>query len=138
MALTDIEKIRLLIGDTPTSPFYPIFSDDEIQALLDMQSGNIRLASRMAAISASLQLAGYNSREMTGDIQVWNDISRTYLAALENLISDTSAASLPNGLMPYAAGISWKEVKANNDNPDNVRPELTKISITDAKGVYLF
>lgn len=136
MALTDIEKVRLLIGDVPTSPFYQLFTDEEIQAFLDMNGGNVMQAARLAAISASLQLAGWSTRERTGDIEVWSSLSTQYLKALENLIKDTSSATLPNGLMPYAAGISWSDVCANNNTLDNVRPALTKIQVCDGKGLF--
>jgi hypothetical protein len=129
MALTDIETVRLLVGDTPSSPFYMLFTDEEIQAFLSMNGGNVRQASRMAAIAASMQLAGWTTRETTGDIEIWNVLSTAYLKALDNFISDTSSSSLPNGLRPYASGISWADVNANNANLDNIRPPLTKISV---------
>ena len=62
MALTDIEKIRILIGDSEGSPWYQLFTDDEIQAFLDMTGGNVMQAARLAAIAASMQLAGWNTR----------------------------------------------------------------------------
>jgi len=136
MALTDIEKIRILIGDTEGSPFYQLFTDEEIQAFLDMNGGNVMQAARLAAIAASMQLAGWTTRERTGDIEIWSSLSTQYLKALENLIKDTSSATLPNGLMPYAAGISWSDVRANDNNPDNVRPALTKIQVCDGKGLF--
>ena len=135
MALTDIEKIRLLIGDTPTSPFYQLFTDDEIQAFIDM-TGTILQAARMAAIAASMQLAGWSSRERTGDIEVWSNLSTQYLKALDNFIKDSSATTLPNGLMPYAAGISWTDVDANNANLDNVRLGLARIQVCDKNGFF--
>lgn len=136
MALTDIEKVRLLIGDVEGSPFYILFTDDEIQFFLDYQSNNIIQAARMAAIAASLQLAGWSTRERTGSIEVWSQLSTQYLKALDNFIKDASAYTLPNGLMPYAAGISWADVTANNNDPDNVRPCLTKIRVCDSKGLF--
>lgn len=131
MALTDVEIVRLLIGDTPTSPFYQLFTDEEIQQFLGLNSGNVRQAARMAAIAASMQLAGWTSRERSGDLEVWSNLSTQYLKALENLINDSSAGNLPNGLMPYASGISWDDICANNANPDNVRSPLTKIKVCD-------
>ena len=136
MALTPIEQVRLLIGLGPNSPFAGYMTDEEIQWFLDYSNGRVVDAAVMAAISLSLQLSMVNSREMTGDIQVWNDVSRTYLAALDNFIKDSSAKTLPNGLMPYAAGISWSDVCSNNNNPDNVRPALTKIQVCDGKGLF--
>ena len=132
MALTDVEVVRLLIGDVPSSPFYQLFTDEEIQQFLDLNGGNVRQAARMAAIAASMQLAGWNTRESTGDISVWNELSTAYLKALDNFINDSSSASIPNGLMPYASGISWADVCANNANPDNVRSPLTQIKVCDS------
>ena len=132
MALTDIETVRLLIGDIPTSPFYQLFDDESIQQFLDLNGGNVRQAARMAAIAASMQLAGWNTRETTGDISVWNELSTAYLKALDNFINDSSSASIPNGLMPYASGISWVDVNTNNANPDNVRSPLTQIKVCDS------
>ena len=131
MALTPVQTVRLLIGDTPTSPFYQLFSDEEIQQFLDLNGQNIMQAARLAAIAASMQLAGYSSRERTGDIEVWSNLSTAYLKALENFINDSSSANLPNGLMPYASGISWSDFNANNDNPDNIRSPLTQVKICD-------
>ena len=132
MALTDVETVRLLIGDLPNSPFYQLFDDESIQQFLDLNGGNVRQAARMAAIAASMQLAGWNTRETTGDISVWNELSTAYLKALDNFINDSSSASIPNGLMPYASGISWADVYANNANPDNVRSPLTQIKVCDS------
>lgn len=135
MALTDIEKVRLLIGDVPSSPFYQLFTDEEIQFFIDY-AGSIIQAARMAAISASMQLAGWSTRERTGDIEVWSSLSTQYLKALENLITDASANTLPNGLMPYASGISWEDFNANNNNPDNIRSPLTQIRLCDETGSF--
>ena len=130
MALSPIDQVRILIGDVPSSPFYQLFSDEEIQFFLDQNNGNVQLAARMAAISASFQLAGWSTRERTGDIEVWSSLSTGYLAALKNLI-DNPVTSLPNGMMPWAGGISWSDICANNSNPDNVRPKLTQIKTCD-------
>ena len=132
MALTDVETVRLLIGDLPNSPFYQLFDDESIQQFLDLNGGNVRQAARMAAIAASMQLAGWNTRESTGDISVWNELSTAYLKALDNFINDSSSASIPNGLMPYASGISWRDICSNNTNPDNVRSPLTQIKVCDS------
>ena len=131
MALTPEEQVRILIGDVPSSPFYPIFTSEEIEFFLDVNGNNIMQSAKMAAIAASMQLAGWNTRETTGDITVWNDLSKQYLKALENLINDKSPGNLPNGLMPYASGISWEDFCANNANPDNIRSPLTKIKMCD-------
>ena len=130
MALTPIESVRLLIGDIPGSPFYPLYTDEQIQEFLDLSNQNIQQAARLAAISASFILAGWSTRERTGDIEVWNSLSTQYLKALENVINNP-ILELPNGMMPYAGGISWADVCANNRNPDNVRSPLTQIKTCD-------
>lgn len=130
MALNPIESVRLLIGDIPGSPFYPLYTDEQIQEFLDLSNGNIQQAARLAAISASFILAGWSTRERTGDLEVWNSLSTQYLKALDNVINNP-ILELPNGMMPYAGGISWADVCANKRNPDNVRNPLTKIKTCD-------
>jgi len=131
MALTDVGVVRLLIGLTPANPFNNYMTDEEIQWFIGYNSGNLRQAARMAAASLALSLTSVNTREITGDIHVYNDIARAYTAALNAFITDSNANNLPNGLMPYASGISWEDICANNANPDNVRSPLTKIKVCD-------
>lgn len=102
MALTPVEQVNLLIGNTPANPFYPIFSNEEIQQFLDMANQNVYQAARMAAIAASMTIAGYNTREETGDILVWNDYAKNYLAALANFINNP-AFIIPPNLFPWSA-----------------------------------
>ena len=120
-----ISYVRLMIGDTPSSPFYPIFEDDEIASILENYNWDVRKAVRVAAISASMQFAQMTYRERTGDIEVWNNVSLQYQKALQDLINDNSIGSLGTGLMPYFGGISWCEVGKINGNPDQVRSSLT-------------
>lgn len=102
MALTPVEQVNLLIGNTISNPFYPIFSDEEIQQFLDLNNQNVYQAARMAAISASFTIAGYSTRERTGDIEVWSDYAKNYLAALANFINNPTVL-IPMGLMPWSA-----------------------------------
>lgn len=120
-----IYQVRLMVGDTPTSPFYPLFQDEEIAQFLVMNGGRVRPAIRMAAIAASMQFAQFTYRERTGDIEVWNNISIQYQKALENLINESSTAALPDGLKPYFGGIDWQIVNGYNADPNNVRSPLT-------------
>lgn len=126
-----ILAVRLLIGDVPTSPFYQLFTNDEIQVFLDLNNGNIQAAARMAAISASMQLAAWSTRERTGDIEVWSSLSSNYLKALDYLINNPTG-NIPNGLMPWAGGISKREVCQNNRNPDVVQNPLEHIFTCDS------
>lgn len=120
-----IGLVRLYIGDTQTSPFYPIFSDDEIASILESQGWDLKKGIRYTAIAASMQFAQMTYRERTGDIEVWNNVSLQYQKALKDLISDNSIGSLEGGLMPYFGGISWQQVGEIVGNPDQVRSSLT-------------
>lgn len=129
--LTNEQKITLLkltIGDIPGNPFYPMFQDSDYQLFLDYNSGVINRAIRMAAISASMYLATINYKEMVGEEEIWSNVSRDYQKALKALISEDSINNLPDGIKPYASGISWQDMMANNSNRDNVRPQLTTIN----------
>lgn len=128
-----IMLIRLLIGDTPASPLYPLFTDDELQQFLDMSKGNVMRAARYAAISASLVLAGYNTWETTGDISVRNNIASNYLAALRYFISDGSK-DIPEGLMPWSAGTNRLEVCAMARDPNIDKSKLLSIYLCDPVG----
>lgn len=119
-----IQQVRLLIGDTPSSPFYPLFQDEEIADLLELNNWDVYKAAKTAAISASFQFAQMTYRERTGDIEVWNNVSLQYLKALDNLINDDSFA-LPKGMKPYFGGISWKVIDEYNADCDFVRSPLT-------------
>lgn len=103
--MTDEEKIslmRILIGDVPNSPFYPLFTDEELASLLAYANGDVTKAARTAAISASMQLAGESSKERIGDLEIWNSLSTGYLAALKLFISNPDF-KVPDGLLIWSA-----------------------------------
>lgn len=116
---------RLYIADTETSPFYQIFTDEEIGSILEYRDWNLQKAIRDLAIAASMQFAQMTYRERTGDIEVWNNVSLQYQKALQDLINDNNILSLGNGIKPYFGGISWCEAQKINGNPDQLRSGLT-------------
>lgn len=120
-----INLTRLFCGDTVSSPFYPIFTDEEIGSILEYYNWDLKKGVRATAISASMQFAQMTYRERTGDIEVWNNVSLQYQKALQDLINDKSITTLDIGLMPYFGGISWCKVGEINNNPDQVRSSLT-------------
>ena len=130
MALTPIEQIKLLIGDLPVSAFYPLFTDIEYQQFLDMNSQDVYSAVKMAAITGSLIIAAYPTRERVGEVEVWNALSSNYLKALGYLITNPTQ-NIPNGLMPWAGGISKADMCTNNLNPDVVQSPLNSIHTCD-------
>lgn len=104
MALTPVEQVKLLIGDVPTNPFYPIYTDAEVEQFLILNGQDVYKAARMAAISASFLIGSYNTREITGDIHVYNEYSSNYLAALRMFINN-AATIIPENLMPWSSSI---------------------------------
>lgn len=102
MALSSIEEVRFLIGLGVGSPFYSLVSDAEIEWALEKTNGDVVAAARIVAISLSFQLSGWSTRERTGDIEVWNSVSTSFMAALKNFINDP-AVLIPSGLMPWSA-----------------------------------
>ena len=124
----DIYIVRLLIGDTPQSVFYPLLEDSDIVALLTLEGGNVLRAARRAAITAAFLMSTQNYRERCSDIEVWNNASIEYRKVLEAFIKETGQTNLPPHLKPYAAGISVADVNAANNNPDRNRSPLSQIS----------
>ena len=84
-----ISLVRLLIGDIPTSPFYPLYDDTEIEKFLTLSNGDVLKAAVYAAHGASMQFSGYTTMEKTGDITVRNELASNYLKALKLLIDST-------------------------------------------------
>lgn len=123
-----IDLVRILVGDTPGSIFYPSLTDEQYYAVLELENWDVKRASRRIAISISLILSQVSYRERTDDIEVWNNASIEYRKALENLLDDSGSISLPNGLNPYTAGISREDVCKYINDPDIIRSPLAQIS----------
>lgn len=123
-----IKLVRILVGDTEGSIFYPALSDEEYYYILELNDWNVYRAARRIAMSIAFQLSGFTYRERTGDIEVWNNASLQYLKVLQLLLDDDSPVNLPADILPYAAGISKIDVNASNCNPDKNRSPLARIS----------
>lgn len=120
-----INLTRIYTGDIAASPFYPIFSDEEIGSILESQGWNLRKGIRWTAISASMYFAQLPSRERVDVLEEWNTVAQQYQKALKDLINDTSISSIEDGLMPYFGGVSWEKINRLNSNPDQARSTLT-------------
>lgn len=105
----DILYVRMLIGDTETSPFYPLFTDEEYEMLIERYKGDLKAVAISLAISASFKLAGWNTRERTGSIEVWNNLGANYLKALQYFI-DNQGKELPKGILPWLAGENTQDM----------------------------
>ena len=118
MALTDVEKVRIIVGDVEGNPLYQILDDETYEYLLETTNGDVWQAAIKAAIIISLRIASYPTRERAGNYEVWNSYSTAYLAALQNIIK-TPAALLSSKIIPYAGGISKQDMFCNDSNQDN-------------------
>ena len=116
-----INLTRIYTGDIAASPFYPIFSDEEIGSILESQGWNLRKGIRWTAISASMYFAQLPSRERVDVLEEWNTVAQQYQKALKDLINDTSISSIEDGLMPYFGGVSliWIAIKLIDLLPAN-------------------
>lgn len=130
MALTPIEEVRLLVGDFGDPE---ILTDEDYQYFLDKYDGNVNRAAQDAARSIMFYLARWNTRERTGDIEVWNDWANAYRKALESFINDPNF-NVPNAIA-YAGGTSKQDMLVNDSTQDNVRMKLYQ-GISDGKRVY--
>lgn len=125
MALSDIEIVNIAIGNTRQNPYYPVLSEEEVEAILDSVDGDVLLATKKAAQAAMFVVISIPSREKIGDIEIWNEYSSNYLSALKQVVSDSSY-TLPKGLMPYAGGIDKADFLSNACNPNRKSSELAE------------
>lgn len=125
MALSDIEIVNIAIGNTRQNPYYPVLTEEEVEAILDSVDGDVLLATKKAAQAAMFVVISIPSREKIGDIEIWNEYSANYLSALKQVVSDSSY-TLPKGLMPYAGGIDKADFISNSCNPARKSSELAE------------
>jgi hypothetical protein len=118
MALTDVDKVKIIVGDVPGNPLYPILDDETYEYLLETTNGDVWQAAIKAAIIISLRISSYPTRERAGSYEVWNSYSTAYLAALQNIIK-TPASLLSSRIIPYAGGVSKADMFNNDSNQDN-------------------
>lgn len=123
-----VALVRILIGDVESSIFYPLLTDEDIEALLRLENYNVLRAARRAAISVSFFLSQSYQKERTGDIEVVNNASAEYRKVLDKFIDDYSQNALPADLLPYAAGISKADYCAYNNDPDTLKSPLEQIT----------
>lgn len=116
MAWTDIEKVRIEIGDT--DPAFPLLADDTYAYYLDKHSNNITRAAQDAAKTILFQLSTQNS-ETVDIFSVRNTSAEAYKQALMMYLKNPSLNPIYNNLSIWAGNISKTEIQANKDNVDN-------------------
>lgn len=130
MALSNIEKIRLLTGDR-VEPYF--VTDLELEDYLETYNNNVSKASQQVKYNILFQLAANPSiyRERTGEEEVFTgDAYKNYKDAL--LLSIKYPHMFLDGIMPYAAGLTKSDALNYTSNLDNniIGSDLPKNSNT--------
>jgi hypothetical protein len=106
MALAeDILAVRYGVGDVPNNIFYPLIPDDAYEGFLTRTNNDISQSTKLAAVSISFMIAGWNSREQVGDLSITNDFARNYLRVLQTYLSTPSMIVIPQGLFPWSGAV---------------------------------
>ena len=116
MALTDIQKLRVEVGDTDIS--FPILDDTSYEYFLEKHSNNLNRAGLDAARAILFQLSTRNS-ETVDVFSVKNTSTESYRQALLLYIKDPTLNPLYQNLKGYVGGVSISDMDANNANLDN-------------------
>jgi hypothetical protein len=114
--LTDIQKLRLEVGDVDVS--FPILDDTSYEYFLEKHSNNLNRAGLDAARAILFQLSTRNS-ETVDVFSVKNTSAESYRQALLLYIKDPNLNPLYKNLKGYVGGVSISDMKANAANPDN-------------------
>lgn len=116
MALTDIAKLRLEVGDTEVC--FPILDDSSYDYFLSKHNNSISRAALDAARAILFQLSTMNS-ETVSIFSVKNTSAESYRQALLLYIKDQNLNPLYQNLQGYFGGVSISDMEANNSNADN-------------------
>ena len=116
MALTDIQKLRLEVGDVDVS--FPILDDTSYEYFLEKHSNNLNRAGLDAARAILFQLSTRNS-ETVDVFSVKNTSAESYRQALLLYIKDPNLNPLYKNLKGYVGGVSISDMEANVANTDN-------------------
>lgn len=138
MAFTDNpalarDRVRITVGDTDTVNSY--VSDAWYDYYLSEYNNN---EGKTALAVAKKILAMYSgwTREREAQVEIYGaDAFNNYLKFVNDLIKDPSF-SLLSAPMPYLGGSSVSDMRANDANPDNVRPPIRRSTMVDYTGHY--
>ncbi len=116
MALTEIQKIRLNVGDT--DPVFPILTDETYEYLLELNEDNLKRSSVQASRMILLQLASL-VEERADVLEIkGHQYFQNYKSAIELFLKDPSFSSV-SAAMIYCGGISKSDIQDNIADPDN-------------------
>lgn len=123
MAFTDIQKVRLEIGDS--DPVFQILSDEEVQYFLDKNENSIRKTSLDAAKSILFRIASLTFERVDVIEYRGSDYFEQYKEALVMYIKNPEFGSVSYA-MGFAGGISLTDIQSNILNPDNNTVKVDK------------
>jgi hypothetical protein len=84
--MTNIEKVRLLIGDRP--PLDLVFTDDEIESFLDDNSNSVKLAAAVALEAWAAMYTLNPSSENIGDYSYTQRVADNMIKLAERFRKD--------------------------------------------------
>lgn len=115
-ASNPLDRVRLTVGDIWDD--MEMLQDADYQYYLSKYNGNENRAA-MDAARAILFKISRNARQRTGDIEVYGgEWFKNYRDALKLILTNPDIAiSLP---VPYAGGISKRDMEGNDSSDDNV------------------
>lgn len=117
MALTNIQKVRIEVGDNDVE--FPILDDSSYEYFLEKNSNNITRSAVDAAKAILFQLATRSSSETVDIFSVRNTSAESYRNALLLFINNPGLNPLIGTLKGWVGGISRTEMLENDLNPDN-------------------
>jgi hypothetical protein len=117
MSLTDIQKIRLEVGDTDVS--LPILSDAEYTYFLEKNNSSIRRAGLDAAKTILFKLS-MRVHERVDIFEIrGQQAAQNYIQALKLYIRSPDLNTVLQNAQGYAGGISLQDMQDNDGNSDN-------------------
>lgn len=116
MALEDdVLQVRALVGDVGNNPFYPLLPDSAYEGFLATTNNDIMQAAKLAAVSISFMIAGWNTSDQIGDLRFTNDFARNYQRVLQMVLTSSALIVIPQGLYPWSATADDKNKLMNLD-----------------------
>lgn len=122
MALTDIELLRIYIGDA-SEPY--IFSDEELQAFLDLNDNDIQKTADILRPYVGLRMASEFTREREGNVEIYGgDKAKNYLEYLKHFNDEQLSSAGKLLASHYIGGTSKTFNDAIDNNTDIVGPGI--------------
>ena len=120
LATVPLYQVRLRIGDIYESK--PLFQDEELQTLLDLNDDDIS-ATSLVAVRALRVRAAREVDKWVGDLKILASQRARAYKELEEQLEATEGAFAGK---PYAGGIRVSDKEATEENDDLVKPSFRR------------